>query len=273
MHAPAVSRTALLSVYACLAAFALAACGGGGNAGNSSSADASSAPVAQVGSSAITHTMLGQWMKTTIAEDYVTATGYEVPGPLVSEPHDYPACLASLKKLVPVPGLGPPQHIPTEAQLMRRCEELYQTIRYQALTYLVSAFWASNFAAAHGIRATGAEVQQALERVRTEQYPTERQFQQMLTAKQRTLSQELFTLRTELLQEKFLERMSPQFEHELKDAADSATCPAEYPVEHCKPSTHPPQKYAYSDAPNILLLEIARWRPETARGLTGAPVR
>jgi hypothetical protein len=260
---PAASRTIRSSICVCLAALAPAACGGGG---------APSAPVAQVGSYAITEAMLDQWMKATVAEDYVVATGYEVPPRLVSEPHDYPACLASLKRLVPVAGLGPPQHVPTEAQLRRRCEQLYQTIKYQTLTYLVSAYWTLTFGAAHGIRVTEAEIQHALERIKAEQYPTERQFQQMLALKRRTLSQELFTLRVELLQERFLTRLSPRFERELKDAANSASCPAEYIVEHCKPPKVPARKSAYAGAPNILLTEIARWRPETARGLTGEPV-
>lgn len=264
-----VTRTIALIVCVCLAAAALAACG--------SSGDPSSGVVAQVGGYAITKTMLNQWITEKIGEDYYEVSTHESPPRLVSEPADYPACVASLKAITPIPGEGRPQPQPTVAQLTSRCKELYQAIKTQAIAYLVSSYWSLNFDADHGIKVTNEELQQKLKQIKAERYPTEAEFQQLLTTRRRTLAQELFIIELDLVQQKLgkkLKNESPQltaaYIREAKSAASSASCHPGYVVEFCKGYKAPQTSAA--ETPSVLLEEIARWRPETSHGFTGVPV-
>ncbi len=233
--------------------------------------------MAQVGGYAITKTMLNQWMTEKVGEGYYEVATHESPPRLVSEPADYPACIASLKAITPIPGEGKPQPQPTVAQLTSKCMELYQGIKAQALAYLVSSYWSINFYADHGIKVTGEEVQQEFKRIRAERYPTEAEFQQLLATRRRTLAQELFIVKNDLLQQKIEKklknggpRLSAMLIKAAKSASTSASCRPGYVVEYCKGYKKAPQTSAGSSS--VLLEEIARWRPETSHGFTGVPV-
>lgn len=290
------SITSTFSV--CLMVGGLAACGGGGSSSGSTGTRASTAKsrsaaqvtsiadggdaglprraVAVVDGHSITRTLLSQWMTEKAGEDYYGISGHQVPARLAEEPANYPACVASLKTVTPIPGEGPPQHQPTVAQLTQRCERLYQTLKKQALDYLVSAYWALSFGAAHRVTVSEASVHAALKRAETEHYPKPGELEQMLTILRRSLGQELFMIRYSLMEEKFIKlaALSPTFAQELKSAPDDAICPSGYAVEHCEGYKPPAQKFSHSNAgaPALLLTEIARWRPETSNGLTGVPV-
>jgi hypothetical protein len=262
-----MARTIPPIICTCLVVTALAACGRG----------ASSGAVAQVGGYTITKAALNQWMTERIGESYYEVATHEVPPGLVSEPANYSACIASLKTVTPIPGEGRPQSQPTVAQLTSKCKELHQDIKTKALTYLLSSYESINFGAEHGIKITDEEIQQALKRVKAEQYPTEREFRHLLMSRRRNLSQEMFIIKNDLLQQK-IEKMlkngtqlSATFLKEATNAADTASCSPEYIVEGCK-EYNPKMNTASSVPASVLLEEIARWRPETSHGFTGVPV-
>jgi hypothetical protein len=264
-----ITRTLSPVVCVCIAVTVLAACGGGGGS--------PSETVAQVGGYAITKTMLNQWMTEKVGEGYYEIATHRVPLGLVSEPADYPACVASLKAITPIRGERQPQPQPTVAQLMSKCKELYQAIKVEALTFLVSSYSSINFDAAHGVKVSDAEVQQELKRIKAELYPSESQFQQLLVSRRRTLSQELFIVRLDLLQQKIEKKLqsdSPRLYavllREAKNATASASCHPGYVVEYCR-GYDSPKTYSTS-TPAVLLEEIARWRPETSNGFTGVPI-
>ncbi len=250
------THTIPLIICVCLAVIGLAACGGGSSDGT----------VAQVGSYAITKTMLNRWMTEKASEDYYDAVGREAPPRLVSEPADYSACVASLKAITPVSSGGKPQPKPTATELTSKCKELYQAVKTQALAFLVSSYWSINLDANHGINVTDEEVQQELKRIRTEQYPTEADFQRLLANRNRTLAQELFIVRMDLLGQKVEKKLkngnrqlSVAFVRDAKRTAASASCSPGYVVEYCK-GYKAPKTSATSNAhsPAALLEEIAR---------------
>lgn len=227
----------------------------------------------QVGRNAITNTVLNQWMTSVVGEDFYAVSTHQAPTGLVSEPPNYPACVAALKRIEPIPGEGRPQPQPTLAELRSRCHQLYQAIRYQTLTFLVASYWTIDFASSHGIKVIDQEVQQQLKRLKAEQYPKEAEFQRYLADKRRILSEELFDVKLELLQRKLLRKAQTdgKFAQEIKRANATATCRVGYVVEHCK-QFKSPGGYPGS-SPAVQLQEIARWRPETSHGFTGVPVK
>jgi len=272
-----MTRIILPTICVYAAVTFLAACGGGSSGG---AGDSSGGAVAQVGDYAITKAMLNQWMTEKVGEGYYEVATHQAPPGLVAEPANYPACVATLKAITPIPGEGRPQPQPTIAQLTSKCRELYQAIKVQALSYLVSSYWSINFDADHGIKVTDEEVQRGLKRIRAEQYPAEGEFQKLLASRRRTLSQELFIVRMDLLGQKVEQRLrkggtqlSATFVRDAKSAAASASCRPEYMVEYCK-GYKTPKTVATSNtgSSSVLLEEIARWRPETSHGFTGVPV-
>jgi hypothetical protein len=251
-------RVLCAGVAACFGV-GLAGCGGG-----------SGETVAQLGRQTITKVMINQWMAPTIEEDFYAVATHPAPPRLVSEPANYPACVTALKRITPIPGGQPRQPQPTTANLENRCHALYQAIRYQTTGYLIGSYWLIAFAEAHGLKVTEQEIQAKLA-------PNKQELQASLTAHHLTLPQQLFRLKLQLLQNKLLEPAFAQGKAALatittamKTSTITATCQAEYIVEHCRqyktPGGYP------GKPPAVQLQEIARWRPETSHGYTGQPL-
>jgi len=260
------SRRLILSVAACLASVALAACGGASHDG----------AIAQVGHYTISKALISQWMTPTAGGDFFAVFGREAPSGLVAEPADYPACVTALKTLTPIPGSESPVPQPTRGDLESRCRQLHDAVRYQTLTFLVNAYWNIDFAASHGISATSSEVHEELQRAKTTEYPAPGQLQNYLASRRRTLQQQLFELKLELLQEELLQKASTGGKQaaltlaaEAQSESDPASCSSGNIVAHCK-GFKPPAEYP-GRPPATQLEEIARWRPapRTASPSTG----
>jgi hypothetical protein len=223
---------------AALAVATLSACGSSSSSSDGITALASADTVAQVGSYPITEQLLNEWMTVDLGTDYYEIAKRRVPAQLVSEPPNYPACVAALN--APLRGKGAAKPQPTAEQLNSKCEQLYQAIKAETLTFLVGSYWNINFDAAHGVSVTNAEVQRSLEQVRAKKYPKPAQFQESLYARRRSLAQELFVAKISLLQQKLLQKLQSKearyanLYKEVRRAVDSATCRAEDVVQHCR---------------------------------------
>jgi hypothetical protein len=215
--------------------------------------------VALVGTHAVTRAMLAQWMAEQIGEDYFLASGGRVPARLVSEPADYPACIALLAAAGRAAGV-------TGGQLRETCEKLYRAIRLQALEYLVSSYWAVDFGAAHGVTVSATEVARGLGQFKAARYPKQGELQGVLESRTRTLAQELFIFKNDLVSRKLLPKLtaggtSGALAKEAVSDAETATCPREYVVEHCKGYSTSPATPVHPSAA-VMLEEIARWRAQ-----------
>jgi hypothetical protein len=258
---------ALACALACLTIHGLAACG-------AVSPDSPSEVVARVGPQPITKGMINQWMTPIAGEDYYAVTTHPAPSGLVAEPADYPACVTALKKLTPIRGQGKPQPQQTSSDLNTRCHNLYQAIRYQTTTFLVGSYWNMQFASRHGVSVSTQEVQQLLKR----ELGTTQERQSYIESHRRTLAEQLFDLKLELLQQHLLNKAKTlgklgyrKLLNEVQTSHPQATCNAEYIVEHCKgfkaPGGYP------GLPPAVQFQEIGRWRLETSHGFTGTPVQ
>jgi hypothetical protein len=301
-----ITRVGYRAAGVCLLTLLLAGCGtsnktntttsaGASSTGSSAVATTSTAAVptpsgplpagvvAQVGATAITEGVLAQWMTETAASDFYSISSHVGPPHLVAEPANYPACVTELKKLTPIPGEGPPQHQPTPAQLLTRCKELYETVKKQALAYLIGVYWSKAYDASHGIQLTHTETEQGLQRIHAEQYSKPGAYPQMLTNNGRTAAQEQFILENELLNKKVTaklidegEKAATSFDQEAEqeNTQNDANCRPTYIVAHCKGYKPPKEQFSHTNkgAPDLLLEEIARWRPQTSNGFTGQPI-
>ncbi len=238
---------ALVPIVGCLFAVGLAACGS--TAASSPATHAHGDPVvalrgnvvAQVGGTVITKAMLGHEMSTIFGGDYYEINLRPAPRALVSEPPNYPACLAQLKAIVrPLPaGSRPPV-----AQLALKCQQVYQAIKLQALGVLLADQWYKGLDAAQGVTVSEAEAEHALAQVQASQFPKEGEFQSYIAERHWTVADELLLLTMDLLSTKIQEKIKTSGEP-VSEALNRAAatwkaqtrCRTGYVVERCSQYT------------------------------------
>lgn len=186
-----------------LAAIAIASCGLWGCGDSSPDAKV----IATVGKSKITQATLDQWMTATIGGGYREILSEEGPVGLVSDPPDYARCLAAAKQIVPSSGARSKL---SEAQLRSSCRELYTAVSEEALSFLISALWRIEEEAEHGQGVSEAELTRVLDRIRSEQFPNPEQFARYLAERHRSISDERYLLRRNILNERLLNKLKAQ---------------------------------------------------------------
>lgn len=189
---------ALFLLAAIVVALTLSACG-------SSDPQGSSVTVASVGHSTITRGVLSHWMNTMVGGDYNESVGGTAPAGLVSDPPNYAACVRASEAALHA--AKNPVSIPTAQKLRGKCRQLYVAIKEQALGYLLSALWLAEEAAEGGYSVSSAEVQRELQGVKATQYPKPGQFASYLLQKHWSVADELYLLKRNLLDTRFLERL------------------------------------------------------------------
>jgi len=195
-RSPRTRRTRLQALAATaallLAVTAFTACGGGGER------TGDTATVAQVGDMSITRGTLSHWMSTIIGGDYDENIGHPAPRGLVSDPPNYPRCIAAIETLGPSKSHSEtPQQARTT--LANDCHGLYRELKHQALSYLLQGLWSTEEAAEQGIAVTNAEVERAFAKLRVQRYPTNTALASFLAGREWALSDELYLLKRDLL--------------------------------------------------------------------------
>jgi hypothetical protein len=197
----------------------------------------------------------------------------------VSDPPNYPACVASLEEVANKHELRPENLTrkeeglliaprPTPTQLLSKCRRLHQALRLQALDFLVEAQWTIALYAELGVTVSDAEVRQLFNTVRRREFPTEQDLKRYLAGRGWTLSDELYSLKLNVLAKKVEQKMAAgkqtaggkQMLTTLAEAGQNATaktnCRAGYVVQHCKGykgDTHVP----YVTSPAVLMEQVA----------------
>ena len=251
-----ITRRILVFITVSLVATGLAACGGG----------TFGEVVAQVGEYSITRAEVSHWMSTLAGGDFIEVSkGHTVPAGLVSEPPNYAACVARLEAVAVSPATGRPK--PTAAQLLSKCRQLYQALRLQALSFLVESKWMIGLYGEEGLKVTDAEVVQLFKRIEAELSPKE-EFQQYLARRRRSLSDELFIVKLDVLRQKAAQKLNTGGKQMLAEFTEAGrrwtartSCRAGYVVQHCKQYTG--QSAPSLASPAVLLEQVA--------GITGRP--
>lgn len=266
------TRSILAFVTVSLAVAGLAACGGGTSSDGTSSkgipgGGTSSEAVVQAGGSAITKAEINHWMSTLAGGDfYEIAHKHTVPAGLVSEPPNYAACVTRLERVAASSYKGPSK--PTAAQLLSKCRELHQTLKAQALNYLVQAQWVIGLASEAGIKATDGEVTKLLNEIKARQFPKgEGEFQRYLASNRRSLADELFVVKLDVLRRKIVQEVNTGGKQTLARFTEAGqrltaktSCHAGYVVQHCKQYTGQPytgQPASSLPSPAVLLEQVA----------------
>jgi foldase protein PrsA len=190
-----VSRTYRSIPALCAVLFAitgLAACGGGvpGNA------------VVKVGDTPITTDTFKHWLAVAAVSSSPAAAGTKAVVPL---PPNYTACIAQKKAIAPKPAAG--QAAPTEAQLKVQCEQQYQALKQEVLSFLLSSQWVLSEAASLGVSVSDKEVKKHFEQIKSQQFPKAAEFQKFLASSGQTVSDLLLRVKLNLLSAKIQEKI------------------------------------------------------------------
>lgn len=251
-----------LTGVAMLATFAvaLAACGGGGS-GISDPA----AVVARVGDVAITRPVVGHWISALAATDYYEMSGGHVaPASLVADPPSYERCVSSLQtaqQAASARGATPPH-----AQLLRKCEQLYQAIKTQAIAFLVNAQWIIASDRDLGITASDAEVLRLFKQTKGRLYGSDASLKRFLATRGLTLTDLLLQTRLNLLGQRTLQRFQTTGDRQAISAEFNETwakwdrrtsCNEGEIVKHCKQYKGGPT-YPFSPPASVMIEQVAR---------------
>lgn len=175
-------------------ALGLSSCGGG-----------SEKTVATVGKSKVSQAMLDHWMGTAFGGDYRAVLGKSAPSGMVSDPPDYARCVSVAQRIVPKTPSGAPKL--NESQLRVKCRQLNDAVREQALSYILSVLWRAEEGVELGKPATEREISAKLREVIYAQYRNPAGFRRMLAKERRTVADERFLLKRNILEERFLSRI------------------------------------------------------------------
>jgi foldase protein PrsA len=191
-------RTAALCAFF-VAVVVLAACGGG-VPGNS---------VATVGDQTIKKSTFDHWMR--IAA--ISSAGQQNPNatqpPKVSIPDpgdDFKACIAEKRRTAPEPAKG--QAKPTDAQFRQECQQQYDQLKNQVMSFLLRATWLDQEAQKQDVKVSDKDVQKQLDTAKQQAFPKDADYQKYLVRNGLTNADVLFQQRSQLLEQKITEKVT-----------------------------------------------------------------
>jgi foldase protein PrsA len=154
--------------------------------------------VATVGDATITQDEFDKWLGTTV-------TGQAQGGQAVApDPPEFTKCVAAKKKTPTPQGQGKQ----TDSALKKQCEQEYETLKNEIMTFLIQAEWVSQEAEERGVKVSEAAVRKSFEDQKKQAFPDEKRYQAFL--KSSGMSEEDILYRVELnqLQEKLTQNVT-----------------------------------------------------------------
>jgi foldase protein PrsA len=166
--------------------------------------------VVKVGDRAIAKATFAHWMAVA-ATSRAAKPSIDSRPTVVPKPPTYTACISSLEaKQSSKPGLGL-----STAKLRNQCEQQYESLKGEALSFLISADWTLGEAKSRGITASPQEVQREFQQIKTQQFPTAAAFEHYLVGSGLTINDLLLRVKVNLLASKI--------QHKVIDATTKVT--------------------------------------------------
>lgn len=149
-----------------------------------------------------------RWLK--IAAVSAAGQGADPAKVVIPDPPNFTRCVADKKKNAPEPVKGQPK--PTEAQFKQQCQQQYDQLRDQVMTFLIRAEWLNQEAEEQGIEVSDAEVKKQFDQARKQAFPKTEDYENFLKTSGQTEADLLFRQRTQLLEQKITEKVNKEQE-------------------------------------------------------------
>jgi foldase protein PrsA len=154
--------------------------------------------VADVAGSPITTQAFNHWMFVAAKSQAAQSPGAPVIVP--NDPPNFDKCVAQVRKQVPTLSKT------ATKTLQADCKQLFQQYASQVMDFLIKGYWYQAEAARLGIKVTKAQVRQAFNTAKNQQFPTDTQFQTFLTQTGQTVNDILFRFRINQIYTKLIAR-------------------------------------------------------------------
>jgi foldase protein PrsA len=156
--------------------------------------------VADVAGNPITTASFNHWMYVAAKSQAAQSPGSPVIVP--TDPPNFDKCIAQVRKSVP-------SLANTSAKTLKAdCKQLFTSLSSQVMDFLIKAYWYQAEASRLGIKITNAQVQQAFNAAKTQQFQTAAQFQSFLTQTGQTMQDILFRFRINQIFQKLVSKHS-----------------------------------------------------------------
>jgi hypothetical protein len=179
-------RLLLIALLTSLAMPALMGCGG-------------SSTVVSVHGLSITKAMVDRWIAINAHLKAQSPFGAPAGGIVVPDPPSYKACIAHAKTVAAKPA----SLIKTSAKA--QCEREYDSLKQEALGFLILTDWVANEASRLGIKVSDQELQARFKQASRQQFPNPKEFQRYLRTNRYTVTDWLMPLKRDMLVEKIQE--------------------------------------------------------------------
>jgi foldase protein PrsA len=183
-------RTTLALGAFFLLSLAVAGCGSG-IAGNS---------VADVAGNPITTQAFNHWMFVAAKSQAAQSPGQPVIVP--TDPPTFTSCIASIRKAIPSLAKQ------TDKALRADCGQLFTSLSSQVMDFLIKAYWYQADAAGLHVNVTDAQVNQAYNIAKAQQFPSASAFQTFLTQTGQTVQDILYRFRVSQIFQKLAAKHS-----------------------------------------------------------------
>ncbi len=125
---------------------------------------------------------------------------------VIPDPPDFTKCIADRKATLPKPVKGQPK--PTEAQLKKSCQQQYDQLKGQVMSFLVRAAWLESEAERQDIKVSDKEVKESFDKARKTAFPSAKAYALFLDKSGQTEADLLYRQRTQLIEQKITEKLT-----------------------------------------------------------------
>jgi foldase protein PrsA len=178
----------------------LAACGGGG---------VPSEDVVKVGDTGIKTSTYSHWLQIAAISSQAQTNppqGNQRPKADIPDAPKFTHCIAEKKAAAPPPAKGQPQ--PSDAQFKAQCQQQYDGLKSQVMSFLIRSQWLEGEAQAEGVKISDKEVQQQLDKARQQAFPKTSDYQKFLLQSGMTEADLLFRQRGQVLEQKITQKIT-----------------------------------------------------------------
>jgi len=158
--------------------------------------------VADVAGNPVTLAAFNHWMYVAAKSQAAQSPGSPVIVP--SDPPNFDKCVAQVRKQVPSLAKT------ATKQLRADCKQLFTSLSSQVLDFLIKGYWYQAEAARLHIKVSNAQVQDAFNKAKNQQFQTPAQFQNFLSQTGQTQQDILFRFRINQLFQKLITRHTTQ---------------------------------------------------------------
>lgn len=136
---------------------------------------------------------------------WFTTASTSQPGATAPDPPTFTKCVAAKVKAAPEPVKGQPK--PKESDYVKQCQQEYDQLKQQVLTFLIRSTWLEAEGAKLGVKVSDAEAKAAFEKARKQAFPKTADYVKFLKTSGQTEADLVYRQSVQLLEQKITNKV------------------------------------------------------------------